>query len=123
MRSLIKNNDPGIEYIDEAKLERLRRRRRVVRLSIALCCIGLAGYFVVQLLWSSTSDPASGPAVTWSEPKSIVTWVRWNVNAICVRVRGAVGTTFTSGGNVATILKMCLCFALGALFLRAPQRY
>ena len=121
MRSLIKN-DPGMQYEDEGTVDRLRRRRQLIRLSIAICCIGLAGFFVFQLIRTSASDPNSGPAVTWSEPKSIITWLRWSVNAFCVQIRGAIGGTFPSG-NIATILKMCLCFGLGALFLRPPQRY
>jgi hypothetical protein len=75
---------------------------------------------VFQLL--SSEDPASGPALNWTEPKSIVTWLRWSVNAFRVQIRGAVGGTLPSG-NLATILKLILCFGLGAFFLRMPQRY
>jgi len=121
MRSLIKN-DPGIQYGDEGSMTRSRRRRRSFRLSIAVCSIALAGFFVYQLLSSSTGDVAAGPAVHWNEPKSVVTWLRWSVNAACVELRGTVNGALPSG-NMATIFKMCLCFGLGAIFLRMPQRY
>jgi hypothetical protein len=121
MRSLIKN-DPGVQYEDEGTNERMRRRRRAVRLFIALSSIGLAGFFVFQLARSAMIEPGSGPAVSWNDPKSFVTWARWSVSAVCVQIRGAVSGSFPSG-NAPTILKMCLCFGLGALFLRTPQRY
>src|SRR5262245_2000638 len=117
MRSLIKN-DSGVQYLDEATIQRERRRRRSFRLLLALCCIGLAGFFVYQLF--STNDPTSGPAVSWSDPKSIMTWFRWTFNGLTVQLRSAVHGTFPAGGILATILKLVLCFGLGALFLRMP---
>src|SRR5262245_8551044 len=121
MRSLIKN-DPGIQYTDEGAVNRARRRRRAVRLSIGICSILMATFFVYELLSSSNGESQAGPAIHWSEPKSIITWLRWSVNAACVGLRGTVNGALPSG-NLSTILKMCFCFGLGAIFLRMPQRY
>jgi hypothetical protein len=121
MRSLIKN-DPGIQYVDEATIHRMRRRRRAFRLCIAACCIGLSVFFVVQLVQNSSPDSTSGPALTFAEPSSILTWGRWFVNSLCVNIRGAVSGTLATG-NLATFLKLGICFGLGAVFLRMPQRY
>jgi hypothetical protein len=119
MRSLIKN-DPGIQYIDEQTLLRTRRRRRAFRLAIAVVFISLAGYSMFQLAVSS-HESTTGPAVSLSEPKSLVTWTRWTISTFLVQVRDTLNGTFPSG--TAIVLKFVICFGLGALFLRMPQRY
>jgi hypothetical protein len=119
MRSLIKN-DPGIQYVDEAALQRERRRRRIFRKAIALACICMACYFVFQLLMPD--DPSAGPEISLSRPKSVVTWFQWSFNSICVEIRDAVNGSLPPG-NLAIVLKLILCFGLGALLLRMPQRY
>lgn len=120
MRSLIKN-DPGIQYVDEQTLQRARRRRRSFQLAIGVVCISLATYFVYQLAVSN-HNPNLGPAISLSEPKSIVTWTRWNISAFLVSLRGTLSGTVPSG-NLATIIKLVICFGVGSLFLRMPQRY
>ena len=123
MRSMVKG-DCGMQCSDpSADQPGARRRafRRFVRRVIALLCLVLAGFFVVQLFKNAGGSNSVSASPEWDSPSSIFAWLRWNLNSIGLQIRnefkGAVPF-----GNLAVIFKLACCAVAAAIFLRMPNR-
>jgi len=92
-----------------------------VRRVIALLCLVLAGFFVVQLFKNAGGSNSISASPEWDSPSSILAWLRWNLNSIGLQIRnefkGAVPF-----GNLAVIFKLACCAVAAAIFLRMPNR-
>ena len=125
MRSLVKG-DCGISCSNPAEDQPGARRRcwrRAGRRVIALLCLILAGFFVVQWVRnagvSNSMTFASSPE--WDSPSSVVSWLRWNVNIVASQIRNEIKGTVPFG-NLEIILKLACCAVVAAMFLRGPNK-
>jgi hypothetical protein len=125
MRSLVKG-DCGIPCSDPSQEQpgtRRRAWRRAVRRVIALLCMILAGFFMVQLFKNAgvSNSMSSAASPEWDSPSSVFSWLRWNVNSIGLQFRNEIKGAIPFG-NLAVILKLACCAVAAAVFLRGPNR-
>jgi len=125
MRYLVKG-DCGIPCLDPSEKQhgaRRRARQSSVRRVIALLCIVLAGFFVIQLFrnagLSNSMSPAASPE--WDSPSSVLSWLRWNFGNVGWQIRNEIKGAVPFG-NLAVILKLACCGVAAAVFLRGPDR-
>lgn len=125
MRSLVKG-DCGVPYSDPSDQQRDKRRRRwrrSVRRTIALLCLILAGFFVVQLFKNAglSDSMSSAASPEWDSPSSVLSWLRWNFGNVGWQIRNEIKGAVPFG-NLAVILKLACCAVAAAVFLRGPNR-
>jgi hypothetical protein len=86
---------------------------------IAVLCIVLASFFIIQLFRNvGVSSPVSPE---WDSPSSVISWLRWNLNSVGWQIRNEFKGS-VEFGNLAVILKLACCAVAAAVFLRGPSR-
>ncbi len=124
MRYLVKS-DCGNSLADQLNPEAVSRlrKRRGMRLLIAVCCVALTAFFGRQLLESGGfSNYASlVPRPEWDNPSSVALWLRWCTTGLCVQLRNSIEQAIPLG-NLGTIVKMAVCAVAAAVFLRGPHK-
>ena len=125
MRYLVKG-DCGIPCDDPSDNDRGKRPRRwrsSVHRAIALLCLILAGFFVLQLFRDAAVTNSVSPAASpeWDNPSSVLSWARSNLNNVGWQIRNEIKGAVPFG-NLAVMLKLACCAVAAAAFLRGPNK-
>ena len=121
MRYLVKGDCsiPCTNLSDVQLGTRRHARRSRVRRVIALLCLALAGFFVIQLVGNVGGSSPISPE--WDSPSSVLAWLRWSFGHIGYQIRNEIKGTVPFG-NLGVILKLACCAVAAAVFLRGPSQ-